>query len=373
MKLYPFLTCVFLSMALVPMTDVMATEVAHDSVKSPGGLALTAFDRVGARQVGGYFDTEWQSGESADSFIAHRFVLDVSSQVHPRILVNAELEFEYGGDPSNSGEIKIEQAWVDYKINTVATVRTGIVVVPFGRINVLHDSDVRELTDRSLYARYILPTTWSDTGIGVHGNFDVSDEAVMDYSVYVLNGLSGTTNATTGIRGMRPNFKTDNNKNKAIVTRVGYSPFLGLNTGVSLYNGKYDADEKLNLNMLGFDVAWKSGPFYAVSEWAQVNADASASNPTAMNGFYLEGGYTFFPDFFKNTFLDEDFANPTFTLFGRYGQASLDTSSTAAASNPKRTTVGMNYRPTATTVFKLEYQMNESAENVMLGSVAVGF
>jgi len=329
--------------------------------------------QVGQRHVGGYFDTEWQSGTSSDSFIAHRFVLDVSSQVHSRILFNAEVEFEYGGDTNKSGEIKIEQAWMDYKINDAAIVRTGIVVIPFGRVNVLHDSDIRELTDRSLYAKYIVPTTWSDTGIGVHGNLDLSEESVLDYEVYAINGLSGTPNATKGIREMRPNFKTDNNKNKAIVGRVAYSPFLGLTGATSLYTGKYDAEEKLNLNMLGFDVAWHSGPFYSVAEWAQVNADASGSAPTAMNGFYIEGGYTFFPDFFKNTFLDEDFVNPTVTLFCRYGQATLDTSSTAASANPKRTTVGVNYRPMATTVFKMEYQMNDVAEDMILGSVAVGF
>lgn len=335
--------------------------------------AVAQGGQTGDRHIGGYFDTEWQSGTSSDSFIAHRFVLDVSSQVHSRILFNAEVEFEYGGDTSKSGEIKIEQAWMDYKINNAAILRTGIVVVPFGRVNVLHDSDVRELTDRSLYAKYIVPTTWSDTGIGVHGNLDLSDEAVLDYEIYVLNGLSGTPSATKGVRDMRPNFKTDNNKNKAIVGRLAYSPFLGLTGGTSMYTGKYDAEEKLGMSMLGFDVAWKSGPFYSVSEWAQVKADASGSAPTEMNGFYIEGGYTFFPDFFKNTFLDEDFSNPTFTVFGRYGQASLDTSSTAAVSNPKRTTVGVNYRPMATTVFKMEYQMNDAAENVVLGSVAVGF
>ena len=134
-----------------------------------------AFDRVGERSIGGYFDTEYfnvidsdyttSKADKASTFKAHRFILELSSQIHEDILVSSEIEFEYGGYVTNTdeddntqlGQIKIEQAWVDYKLSDSFVNRAGIILVPFGRVNVLHDSDVRDATQRPIYSKYIIP------------------------------------------------------------------------------------------------------------------------------------------------------------------------------------------------------------------------
>ena len=126
----------------------------------------------------------------------------------------------------------------------------GVVVVPFGRVNVLHDSDVREMTDRSLYARHIVPTTWSDTHIGAHGYFELKDFEI-NYEGYVMNGLSSTITANNGLRSARNLQEDDNNVNKAIVGRVGVSPFLGLNWGLVDIMVRIQMMESKKLRCLG--------------------------------------------------------------------------------------------------------------------------
>jgi len=259
-------------------------------------------DRVGQRTIGGYFDTEFVAAEKSDStFKAHRVILEFSSRLHERLLFNSEIEFEYGGYVTNTdaasnvqkGEIKIEQAWFDYKISDALVQRTGIVVVPFGRVNVLHDSDVRDLTHRPLYAKKIVPTTWMDTGFGFHGVIDYGNTEI-NYQTYIINGLADTDgltsddiSASNGIRKSRPNFKADNNGDKAFVGRVGVSPKLGLEIGASLYSGKVDDGGHNALTMYGVDGFYKKGRYEVVGEFAQAKIKKTGA-PDTMYGGYLE-------------------------------------------------------------------------------------
>ena len=369
---------------VIGFLPTFAEDIVNLDVKGVGAKNITAFDRVGERKVGGYFDTEYfMMKDGTRTFKAHRFILQASSQVHERVFVNSEIEFEYGakieaGGPStDEGEIKIEQAWVDYSLNDNHYLRAGIVLVPFGIVNILHDSDVRDTTQRPLYAKYVVPSTWMDTGVGAHGTFDVG-EMEFNYEGYVVNGLAGSgASSTKGIRNLRPNFKKDNNDSAAMTARLGFSPIQGLELGTSTYIGKYD-EANNGLTMMGLDLFWKKGPFELVSEWAKVDIDATAGNPSGINGYYVETRYHFFPSFLKNALFASGFSHPTFTLFARYGAVDLNEDDVNTG-DQSRIALGVNYRPTETVVFKLEAQRGskegyaKKAESGFISSVAIGF
>ena len=328
-------------------------------------------------QVGGYIDTEWISNISSNTFKAHRLVLGISAHPHDKISFNSEIEFEYGGlvnSGANNGQIKIEQAWMEYTVNDAIHFRTGILLVPFGQLNKFHDSDIRETTNRPLFNSRIVPTTWMDTGIGFQGAVTLKNDAVIDYEAYLMNGLRSDTNgsitATQGLSSAKPDFKADNNKSKAFVGRVGYTPFLGLELGVSGYSGTHDSGDQNNLSMIGFDGLVKSGPFEFVGEWASVRiADNTGTLPGAMSGYYVETRYHFFPDFLRKSFFAEGFQSPTFTAIARWGQVNGG----STAGQESQWTLGLNYRPIQTMVFKIEYEYNEKGADQLLGSVALGF
>lgn len=351
--------------------------------KSHGGLAITAFDRLAkATSFGGYFDTEWKSSGKENSFIAHRLVLQTSAQPHSSILFNTELEYEYGGAVNalgNTGEIKLEQAWVDYKVSDVATMRAGIVLVPFGRLNYLHDSDVRDTTNRPIVNRYIVPTTWSDTGVGIHGLTEVSGMDV-SYEAYILNGLTATASTSTGIRSVRPGFKKDNNGNKAFATRVGVIPSISTEFGVSYYNDLLDASQgRQPFNMYGFDFLYKVGALELGGEFALSKTDVTMQNPLAgqQDGYFIEARYRWLPEMIKPWIGATQFERPSMTWFARHGEVELNRGG-GASMNQKQTTFGVNYRPIPEMAIKFEYEINkgnlsEGDYDTIWSSVALGF
>lgn len=351
--------------------------------KGPGGYSITGFDRESKVSIGGYFDTEFFYDKEQLQIDNHRFILEAAAQLHPNLLFNSEFEIEHGGTV-----YKIEQAWVDYKFSDALINRTGLIVVPFGRINTLHDSDVRDTTNRPLYAKKIVPSTWCDTGTGIRGSVDLNDNLEVNYDLFLVNGLlvhdhvdgeedDYKINSKDGVRNARSKFKKtngkyDNNKNKAITGRFSVSPMLGLEVASSFYTGKYDDANEHSLNMIGFDGYYKTGPFELVGEYAHIDA----KNSYKMYGYYVEGHYHFSPSFIKQSIVGRLFKNPHFTLFGRFGAVDMDTSNDN--DTKLQSTFGINFRPVETVVYKVEYEINSDQktdvqDNKVWTSVAVGF
>ncbi len=363
------------------------------SAKGPGGRNITSFDRRAQSRVGGYFDNEFTIPLAGprSTFKAHRLILQASSYLHDNLFFNTEVEFEYGGQinaNTNDGELKIEQAWADYRIDDAFILRGGVVLMPFGIVNVLHDSDVRETTTRPLMAGSVVPTTWMDTGAGFHGLLFPTEDIQLSYEAYATNGLGNKISAADGLKKARPSFKDDNNGNKAISGRVALSPWLGLEFGLSGYRGMYD--QSRSLTMLGGDAALAAGPFELLGEYANslteggsftTGSGATATTtaiPGSMDGYYVEGRYRFFPDLLQGTFLGRGggFPQASMALIGRYGAADTD-KATAGVTDKTEYVVGFNYRPVQTFVTKLEYQRITDPvggdKDALWSSVAVGF
>src|SRR3989338_7021984 len=105
-----------------------------------GGLLIKNPSGFGNVSVGGYADIELENFEESNStFDQARFIINLGAQPHERLLFYSEYEIEHGGPnaPGGGGEAKVEQAWVSYLINDWFNLRGGVVLVPFGRFNLL--------------------------------------------------------------------------------------------------------------------------------------------------------------------------------------------------------------------------------------------
>ena len=373
---------------------------AEATIPKIGGRNISAFTRnlLGNTTVGGYFDTEYYFPEGKASFFdQHRLILQVSSLMHERLFFNTEIEFEHGaviGGGTDDGELKIEQAFLDFQLFDNLILRAGAVLVPVGRLNVLHDSDFRDTTVRPLFTNVIVPTTWTETGAGFYGTFYPDEFWEINYEAYVVQGLRDLLSDGNGLRGARNSLATDDNAAKAFTARLGASPFIGLDFGLGTYLSPIGNDGKKNLGLFVGDFSWTYGPFELLGEGGVVAFDATTQKNAAgvespligpMWGYYLEAHYHLFPEFLQNTFLSNGFERPVFTLFAQLSQVDTDASQ-LNANDRTRIVFGLNFRPVTNTVFKLEYQWNleneailrndpskELANNQLVASVAAGF
>ncbi|MFQ5951952.1 MAG: porin [Candidatus Omnitrophota bacterium] len=385
-----------------PDTKILDVEYVgrHEGPFEKGGLLIKNPWGFGNVSVGGYADIEYENFENSTStFDQHRWIINIGAELFDRLRFYSEYEIEHGGpDASGGGEAKVEQAWIDYLIADWINLRAGALLVPFGRYNLYHDSDLQDLTDRPLVARRVIPTTWTESGAGIHGEFNPRmgeyEDLILEYEAYVINGLNSGF-SDRGLRGARGSIKQDNNQFKSLVGRLTVSPFQGHELGFSGYYGEYD---KASHYITGGAVDWFSsldipvdvpglnlGPLELVGEYAYFGMDVPANMNIAelATGFYAQANLHFWPEFLDDTFFGRNFENPTFTLVGRYGWAKIDddVDTGAGLNEEERFTLGINYRPVESWVFKLEYQHNKTENETLergddsgfMASVAMGF
>jgi len=116
--------------------------------------------KAGGFRLGAYGEHKWiHPDDGPSNFDPHRLVLMPSYAFNDWIFFNSEIEFEHGGvddldgsQPANnsrfSGEVEVEQAWIDFKLIEQFNWRSlGIDLIPVGRINLYHEPTTFYSTD----------------------------------------------------------------------------------------------------------------------------------------------------------------------------------------------------------------------------------
>jgi hypothetical protein len=308
----------------------------------------------GRASLGGYMDLEFHASQDGSTFDQHRFVPFIYAEVSDRVHVASEIEYEHGGEVSGEqktdGEISVEFATLDFKVTDALNLRGGVLLSPLGRLNVRHDAPSLDLTERPLVDQDVIPTTLSEAGLGLYGSLALSEMVVLDYEGYLVNGFKdaavegGQLNPEEG-KGSQ---SEDNNNSRAFVGRLGVSPRLGTEIGVSVHTGDYDSTGTQNLTIAALDARFATGPFEILGEGALGRGDyetAPGQSSTAESaGFYLEGHYHFL--------IGAIGALPQslFTLAARIDY--VDHDQHVDGGDAERLTIGLNFRPTEETAFK---------------------
>ena len=357
--------------------------------------------------VGGYMDHELVFDEGGNDFFdQHRLIPFIYSDVSDRIKFATEIEFKHGGTDGpggvlgESGEMKIEFATLDFLITDAINYRGGIILSPLGKYNLVHDSPLQDLAIRPMVNRNIIPTTLSEAGMGFFGTFYPTELSKLDYEIYLVNGFQSleddgdqaTSSAEGFIRSSRGSLSADNNTNFAVVGRLAYSPFLGLEVAGSFHTGTIDERNRNRQTIVALDWTYQKGAFELVGEMAKTMTDRDGTVSTGEEvsdlvaddsfGYYIEPRYHFMPGFLQNiapTFFNEF---STFTAVLRFGATDMGNFGYDKGKIRRtRLTPGINYRYTEDTVFKAEYLINlehgreleEVSNNQLVFSVSTYF
>lgn len=219
------------------------------------GPAASKVYKVGqGLSIGGYGEAYYSkligdSAESKDRADALRTVLYVGYKFTDSILFNGEFEFEHATtgstESSGGGSVSAEFAALDFLWKDWANFRAGLVLVPMGFINEIHEPPTFFGTHRPEVERQIIPSTWREVGTGIFGT--LFDEDV-EFSMYVLNGLNAKGFRSGGLRDGRQKGNRALAENLAFVGRVDWTPIPELSVGGSVYHGNSGQHQEFDVN-----------------------------------------------------------------------------------------------------------------------------
>lgn len=167
-----------------------------------------------------------------------RAVLYAGYKFNDWILMNTEFEFEHGttGEGAeNKGEVSVEFSYLDFMLKDYANVRSGMMLVPMGFINEIHEGPTYHGNYRPQVEQVIIPTTWREMGAGVWGQLAPG----LQYRMYGMNGLKAEGFTSGGIREGTQSGSFATAEDFAFTGRIDYDmPFApGLLIGGSAWVG----------------------------------------------------------------------------------------------------------------------------------------
>jgi hypothetical protein len=300
--------------------------VAADTTLYGFGPAASKVYRAGQGvSLGGYgemlyenFAGELENGQASDrtdqlDFL--RAIVYVGYKFGDRFLFNSEIEFEHT-TTEGAGEVSLEFAYLDWLFSDHLGARAGLLLVPMGFLNELHEPPTFLGTTRPETERQIIPSTWRENGIGVFGQ-----AGRFSYRAYVINGLDAVEAGSSaeggfsgaGLRGGRQNGSEAIVEDVAAVARLDYQAVPGLVVGSSFYVGGSGQDAESPLRpdeSIGATTAiWEGHAQYRargfdlrglvaladVADVEEINAalelSANESVGERLTGWYVQAGY----------------------------------------------------------------------------------
>ena len=301
--------------------------------------------------VGGYGELHYNNlsngaGEDKKVLDLHRFVIFVNHEFNDDIRFFSEFEIEHAfikdtANGTSSGEVEVEQAFVQFDIADNSNIDAGIFLIPVGILNETHEPPTFYGVERNPVEKNIIPVTWWEGGAMFSSRFDSG----FSYDVALTSGLADGTD----IRGGRQ--KTSNAKanNLAATGRVKYTGVQGLTLATTLqYQDDMtqdDSDDIGSATMVEAHARWNIADFTLTGLYARwdidVNNTASAKDQSKdlQDGGYLEASYKI---------------TPAWGVFVRQNQ--WDNGGIASDTSKSQTDVGVNFWPHENVVIKADYQ-----------------
>lgn len=295
--------------------EAMPTAAGDETVPGLAPAAAKVYRTHQGLSIGGYgealieiFDDSLDDGSESgktDTFDLLRAILYFGYKFNDRFVFNSEIEFEHS-TTSESGSASVEFAYIDYLYKPGFNIRGGLLLVPMGLINELHEPTTFLGAKRPETERRIIPSTWRENGLGAHGSF-----GGLTYRTYLMNGLDAAGFSASGLRGGRQKGSKAKFEDIAWVGRADWIGTPGLIAGASVYTG--DSGQDLTAadgstidvptTIWEAHVDWRFKGLqlrglYAGSDLGDVadlnealDLDGNASIGEEMEGYYLEAGW----------------------------------------------------------------------------------
>jgi len=329
-------------------TALEANENVEALAEATEEAVKVASSSANKTSIGGYGELHYNNLEDEDgndtkSVDFHRFVLFFGHEFNDNLRFFSELELEHSiAGEGQSGEIELEQAYLEYDMNQQHSVKGGLFLMPVGIINETHEPNTFYGTERNPVEKNIVPATWWEAGVMFSGE--------------IANGFSYDVAATSGLNTSGSSYKPRNGRQKvakataedfAYTGRLKWTAIPGVELAATV---QYQEDITQSIDstagsatLFETHAVIQQGDFglralYAT--WDLEGSGPEASGADEQTGWYIEPSYR----------LTEHFG-----IFARYNEWD-NAAGDGIDSEYEQIDLGVNWWPHRDVVVKLDYQ-----------------
>ncbi len=342
----------------IQAAESKASQSSADSSHSSSGYGvhLGGYGELKANFING--NDEDINGESNEvrGLNFHRLVVFMGYDFSPKARFVSELEIEHVvASASKAGVVEIEQAYLEFDLvdDKSQQLRTGIILMPVGVVNEVHEPATFYGVERPIIETTLLPSTWWAGGVMYSQRFDSG----ISYDLFLSEGLKTSSSDPFNIKaGKQKTTSSAGQGGKADITnlattgRIKYTGTAGLElSAYAQYQPDLDqgasGDWADSATMLGGHAIYQMGDWKATALYTRWDLEGDAAEileQDVQQGGYVELSYKPYEKV---------------GLFARHSEWSKKEGEDA-----NQTDFGVNYWPYPEIVFKADFQvMNEYA------------
>lgn len=289
-----------------------APAVSADMVN--GVAASASATGEPATVLGGYGEinvNNYTKDSSKNTADMRRFVLSYQHRFDERTKVVTELELEHAvASASDSGEVEVEQAYMERQLSPAWALRAGLFLIPAGLLNENHEPTAYYGVERNFVETAIIPSTWREGGVQFVGS--------LNQGLTVQAGLSTGFNLSKWDAGpdsegkdsplgsVHQELQQAKSRDLSLFGAVNWRGVPGLQLGASLFSG--DAGQastpggSMRVSLWDVHARYTPGRWDLSALFAQGHiADTAAFNltkvgnpylvPERFDGWYLQAAY----------------------------------------------------------------------------------
>ena len=207
-----------------------ASKVYH---RKKNGVSLAGYGEI----VYNNFSNKKDDGSPAASSNQIDFLRNIiylGYRFNDRFIFNSEIEFEHAKvEDGAEGEVAVEFGYLEARINPVLNFRAGMLLMPIGIINELHEPPTFHGSLRPEVEKRIIPATWRANGLGLVGKTPTG----IGYKIYLTESLNAAKFSANGIRSGRQEGSKAIAEDLALTGRLNYTGIQGVDVGASFFVG----------------------------------------------------------------------------------------------------------------------------------------
>jgi hypothetical protein len=378
-----------------------ARKNAPDTRQQPGAPvsadSLSPLDRSaalagGGTNIVGYGEMNYnrfREGERSSKADLRRFVFGFNHRFDERLTFHSEVEVEHGVvSKDDHGEVEIEQAWLNYKFSDAANAKAGLFVIPLGILNETHEPPTYYGVERNEVETRIIPTTWRELGLGLHGNLGER----FKYDVGITTGFDAgkIDDPSTGVRSGHQEGQLANAHDLSLYGALNYRvPGVllggGVFTGNTGQNGQsnpllkgvaarltlWDLHAQYRVGRLDLQALYAAG---TLGDAARINAAnlplaEPFAAPKSLKGAYVQAAY--------HVYKEGNFDVAPFVRVERYEIKQQEDPDNGLAQDPNNKervrTLGVNFKVHPQVVLKADIQRYHADKTKDRFNVGVGY